>query len=117
MDNQDVDVELLVVADCPNEALASVLLRAALDDVGLPGARFRTTVVATQEEAERRGFTGSPTILVDGRDPFAAPGAVPALACRVYRTRTGGPAGIPPLGELRQALRRAAGPATRRSAV
>ncbi len=117
MDNDDVDVELLVVADCPNEAPALVLLRAALDDIGLPDARFRTTVIATQEEAERRGFTGSPTILVDGSDPFAAPGAVPALACRVYRTHAGDPAGIPPLRELRQALSRAAGPPTPRSAV
>src|SRR5664279_4763251 len=35
--------------------------------------------VETLEEAERRGFTGSPTILVDGIDPFPQPGAPAAL--------------------------------------
>ncbi|MEU3552403.1 hypothetical protein [Streptomyces longwoodensis] len=60
-------------------------------------------MVGDQAEAERSGFTGSPTILMNGRDPFAEPGAVPSLACRIYRTPTG-PAGAPGLDQLRQAL-------------
>ena len=98
---------LLVTPDCPHEGSAAALLRTALDDVGLTGATFTTTVVATTEEATRIGFIGSPTILVDGEDPFAAPGARPALACRIYHSPTG-PSGVPPLRELRQALKRAA---------
>ena len=27
---------------------------------------------------------GSPTVLIDGRDPFAVPGAGPSLSCRQY---------------------------------
>ncbi|KOU36500.1 hypothetical protein ADK54_33240 [Streptomyces sp. WM6378] len=59
-------------------------------------------------EAERSGFTGSPTILADGRDPFAEPGRAPGVACRVYRSADG-LAGVPALDELRDALRTAAG--------
>jgi hypothetical protein len=79
-----VKLTLLVTPDCPHAASAAALLRTALDDVGLTGATFTTTVVATAEEATRIGFIGSPTILVDGEDPFAVPGARPGLACRIY---------------------------------
>jgi hypothetical protein len=102
-----VIVELLVVPDCPNGAAAAALVRAALTDVGLPGVEVRTTVIDSQHEAERRRFAGSPTILIDGDDPFVDTGLAPALACRVYRS-TGGPSGVPDLDTLRQALARAA---------
>lgn len=102
-----MDVELLVVPDCPNEAPATALLRTALDDVGLARIPITTTVIDTAAEAERRRFIGSPTILIDGDDPFAERGQPAALACRIYRTTTG-TAGIPDLRRLRQALKRAA---------
>lgn len=41
--------------------------------------------VETIEEAERLGFHGSPSILVDGVDVFAEPAGV-GLSCRIYRT-------------------------------
>lgn len=99
-----VDVDLLVIADCPHRETAESVLRTALDDVGLGRVPIRVTVVETQRDAENRHFPGSPTILIDGRDPFAQTGAPPALACRVYRDN----AASPDLGELRQALKRAA---------
>ena len=102
-----MDIELLVVPDCPNEPVAAALLRRALDDVGLPGAGFSVRTITRADEAERTGFTGSPTILIDGRDPFAEPGRPPGLACRVYRTPDG-LAGVPGLDALRQALADAA---------
>jgi hypothetical protein len=43
----------------------------------------RREIVRTAREAERLGFAGSPTILVDGIDPFADPGASTGLACRI----------------------------------
>jgi hypothetical protein len=104
---EGMDVELLVVPDCPNEAPAAALLRSALDDVGLARIPITTTVIDTPAEAERHGFTGSPTILIDGDDPFAEPGQPAALGCRIYRNITG-PAGIPDLRQLRQTLKRAA---------
>jgi hypothetical protein len=87
-------VELVLTPDCPHREAAAALLRTALDDVGLIGAQFPTTVITTTRDANRIGFIGSPTILVNGHDPFAAPGARPALACRIYPSPTG-PTGIP----------------------
>ena len=102
-----MDLELLVTPGCPHREPAAVLLRAALDDVGLTTGQFATTVITTAEEADRLGFIGSPTIRVNSQDLFAVPGAQPALACRIY-SGTSGPTGIPPPRDLRQALRRAA---------
>lgn len=101
-----MDVELLVVPECPNEAVADDLIRAALVDLGVVAA-VSTTVIESDEQARARGFTGSPTFLIDGRDPFAEPGAAVAVACRVYRTPAG-LAGVPAPEQLREALRDAA---------
>lgn len=101
-----MDVELLVVPDCPNEAVAHELIRRALADLGVT-ATVRTTVVESDERARARGFTGSPMFLINGRDPFTEPGAAVAVACRVYRTPAG-LAGVPTPEQLRDALRDAA---------
>lgn len=101
-----MDVELLVVPECPNEAVADDLIRAALVELGVAAA-VRTTVIESEKQAQARGFTGSPTFLLDGRDPFAEPGAAVAVACRVYRTPAG-LAGVPAPEQLRKALRDAA---------
>jgi hypothetical protein len=100
-----MDVELLVVPECPNEQPAAALFRTALDDVGLAGVPFRTTVIATHDGAVCRAFTGSPTFLIDGTDPFAVAGRAPTLACRVY-AGADGLVGVPDLPALRQALKR-----------
>jgi len=57
-------------------------------------------------EVELLGFTGSPTILIDGVDPFAEPGRPAGLACRMYRTATG-LAGTPDPADLREVLSKA----------
>jgi len=95
-------IELLVVPDCPNEAPARDLLFAILAEQGLSAAVV-TTVVSTAEDAQSRGFTGSPTILIDGVDPFALDGARFGLACRVYRTPHG-LAGLPDRDALTSVL-------------
>lgn len=102
-----MNVELLVVPDCPNAARAELLLRVALDDVGLSGVLPTKTVIDTQEAAAHRRFMGSPTILVDGADPFAEPDGKPGIACRLYANPTG-PSGVPALSALRKALKQAA---------
>jgi hypothetical protein len=99
-----VDVELLVVPECPNDAAARTLLRTALDDIGLDRLPFRVCVIDSQQLAERRGFIGSPTVLVNGSDPFAEPGRGPGLACRVY-SGPDGHSGLPDLRALRRALK------------
>jgi hypothetical protein len=51
------------------------------------------------------GFRGSPTVLVDGRDPFLdRDSPVGRLACRVDRTEDG-LAGAPTVDQLVAALR------------
>ena len=98
-----VDVELLVVPDCPNESVALSVLRLAFDRVGLAALSVRTTVIASQEQAQDRGFVGSPPILINGVDPFRVAGQIPAYACRVYATPAG-LSGVPPLDDLISAL-------------
>ncbi|MDQ2738313.1 MAG: hypothetical protein M3Y35_06800 [Actinomycetota bacterium] len=107
-----MDVELLVIADCPNGTRAAALLCSALRNLGLGRVEITTTVITSPEHAERRGFTGSPTILIDGNDPFPEPDQPSALACRVYPTSSG-PGGIPDLRMLREALKRAVDPNVR----
>jgi hypothetical protein len=50
---------------------------------------------------------GSPRLLINGADPFAVPGQVPGLACRLYRDATGRPAGAPPVEAIRRAVEEA----------
>lgn len=56
--------------------------------------------IETAEDAARVGFHGSPTMLVDGVDPFADEHAPVGLACRVFRTPDG-LAGSPTVDQLR----------------
>jgi hypothetical protein len=100
-----MDVEVLVVADCPNEGSAVTLVRRALDDVGLKRVPIRTRVVSSEQDAEELKFVGSPTIRIDGTDPFESRGMATGLACRVY-VEKGVRSGLPDLSKLRQALKR-----------
>jgi hypothetical protein len=95
-------VKVLYFDGCPNWQVAAGRLRQALDAAGLAG-RVDVTyqAVETPEEAERAGFRGSPTILVDGRDPW--PGGGYGLACRIYQTEAG-PEGSPSVQQLAGAL-------------
>ena len=54
-------------------------------------------------DAESIGFRGSPTILVDGSDPFGGDDRPGGLSCRIYDTPDG-PAGSPTLQQLRDVL-------------
>ena len=97
---------VLVVPDCPNGAAAAELIRIAVAETGVRATVIRL-VVASHDQAERRGFVGSPTILLNGSDPFGRPDAPVALACRFYATPDG-VRDVPTLPDLRQALKRAA---------
>lgn len=83
-----MDVRLLYFGGCPHWTVAEQRLRSALARVGR-GDEIHHVLVETPEDAERLGFLGSPTILVDGHDPFARGGEPPALACRVFSTFNG----------------------------
>jgi hypothetical protein len=97
-----VDVAVLYFADCPNWQTALERVSDASTRTGRQ-VQIRTLEVKSTEEAELLGFTGSPTILLDGADPFAQAGAVPAMACRVYATPAGS-AGSPSVDQIADAL-------------
>lgn len=78
-----VRIDLLHVADCPNLSVARERVVIALERTGA-AATVHEREVATADDAERSAMSGSPTILVDGVDPFG--GAGPSLACRLYRS-------------------------------
>jgi hypothetical protein len=83
------DVRLVYFEDCPNWRVAEARLKEALVSVGADPDAVIYEQVTTVEHAEALGFRGSPTILVDGIDPFADPDAPAGLTCRIYRTAMG----------------------------
>lgn len=98
-----VKVSLLYVDGCPNWNVADERLREALASVGHGDADVEHRRVSTPEEAEAAQFRGSPTVLVDGRDPFLDRERPVGLSCRVYRTPDG-LAGSPTVEQLVEAL-------------
>jgi len=99
------DVRLLYFEDCPNWRIADARLKEALAEVGADPDAVLYEQVTTVERAEALGFRGSPTILIDGTDPFADPGVSAGLACRLYRT-AGGAQPAPTVEQLRAVLAR-----------
>lgn len=89
---------------CPNWTLARDRLSEALVAVGADPGDVRFETVDSPEEAERLRFRGSPSILIDGSDPFAAPETPVGLACRIFQTEAG-PQGAPSIQQLVAALR------------
>lgn len=98
------DVRLLYFDSCPNWRVADTRLREALTVVGADPDSVIYQKVTTVEAAEALGFRGSPTILVDGTDPFADPKAPTGLACRIYRTGTGVQQAAPTVEQLQAVL-------------
>ena len=93
-------VELLYFEGCPNWRTVERRLRSLAEEQDFD-LHFR--LVSTPEEAEAAQFRGSPTIVIDGRDPFAQGDEPFGLSCRLYRTPDG-PAGAPTIEMLRAAL-------------
>jgi hypothetical protein len=98
-----VDVTLLYLDGCPHWRHAEEVVHQALREVDLPEQPVTLRQVETPEEAQRLSFHGSPTVLLDGADPFADPATPVGLMCRVYRTDDG-LAGSPSLEQMTAAL-------------
>lgn len=92
---------LLYFDDCPNWLEADRRLHALA--VEHPEIVVERRLVETVEEAESVRFHGSPSIIVDGIDPFADADAPVGLSCRMYQTPDG-TAGSPTLDQLREAI-------------
>ncbi len=97
-----MELTLLTVPACPNAAAFEERLAAALADH--PGVVVHHREISDEQAAAQSGMCGSPTLLINGTDPFAEPGQAPSLSCRLYRDEAGRPAPAPSTEALRQAL-------------
>jgi hypothetical protein len=96
-------LDVLHVDQCPN--LPPLLARLA-EATDLP---VTTVLVASDAEAAEYGMAGSPTLLINGVDPFAGPEpGENGVSCRLYRDESGGLVPIPTVGQLRAAINRTA---------
>lgn len=99
-----MDIRLRYFDGCPGWELALERLRDALRETGREGEEIALERLESPEQAEALGFTGSPTIVIDGVDPFAEAEAPVGMMCRVYRSDRGfEPAPSPE--QIREALR------------
>ena len=97
-----MQLTILAVPGCPNAPVLGDRLAAVLDGRG--GVWVSHQVISDEGEAARWDMHGSPTLLIDGADPFAEPGQPPSLSCRLYRNENGQLSGAPSVGQLRQAI-------------
>lgn len=88
---------------CPHWKLANERLRKALGAEHREDVEVGYQLIDSPEEAERVGFHGSPTILIDGHDPFVTGDEPVGLTCRVFRTERGRE-GSPSEAQLRAVL-------------
>jgi len=102
-----MELTLLTVPACPSAAAFEQQLAAAL--AGRAGVVVHRREIADERAAAEAGMHGSPTLLINGADPFAWPGQPPSLSCRLYRDASGRLGPAPSAEALRQVLAAAAG--------
>lgn len=85
-DGESMQVTLLYFDGCPNWETTFQQLETLSAELEFDLERRQ---VDTSADAERLAFRGSPTVLVDGRDPFATGDEPVGLSCRVYATDAG----------------------------
>jgi hypothetical protein len=99
-----MQLTVLAVPGCPNLPVLDDRLAAVLD--GRADVSVSHEVITDEREAARWGMHGSPTLLIDGTDPFARPAQPPSMSCRLYRDDDGHASGAPSVGQLRQVIER-----------
>ena len=95
-------LEILHVTDCPNvEVLRE---RLVLATSGRGDVELSLRLVEDPDVAAELGMRGSPTLLVDGVDPFADTAQPASVSCRLYRGPDGSVGGAPSVEALRAVL-------------
>ena len=100
-----VKITIQYFEGCPHWKLADERVHTVLRGLARKDVSLEYQLIDSPEIAERVGFHGSPTILIDGRDPFAIGGEPVGMTCRVYRTDEGRQ-GAPAVAELQMLLSR-----------
>lgn len=103
-----MELTVLAVPGCPSAPELERRLAVVLAD--RPAVTVTRQVITDAAEAAQWGMHGSPTLLVNGQDPFAEPGAATAVACRLYRGEDGHLEGAPTQAALGRALDQADAP-------
>ncbi|MHA6669981.1 hypothetical protein ACX3O0_14060 [Homoserinimonas sp. A447] len=80
---------MLHIDDCPNWQETGARLTAALKSLGRDDVEVSYQRIDDSDAADRTGFAGSPTIMVNGADLFPSDGRTSDLACRIYFTPQG----------------------------
>lgn len=93
-----MNITLLYFPDCPHWLTAQEQLTEGLD------ATVTCGVIDTDDDVQAIGFRGSPTIHIDGIDPFADSAGPIGLSCRLDPTPAGY-TGSSTLEQLRDAVR------------
>ncbi len=105
MSAMTADIRFFWWRECPSWERALATLRAEVEAQGLDPSGVEVIEVSDAAEAERLGFPGSPTILVDGEDIQPPDPERPiGLTCRVYRRRDGRISPLPDPEDIRDAL-------------
>jgi len=97
-----MELTVLATPGCPNALMLEQRLAEVLAD--RPAVTMTRRVITSAVQAARWGMHGSPTLLINGLDPFAVPGTNPGMACRLYPAGDGRLAGAPTVAELRRVL-------------
>lgn len=97
-----MEITLQYFDSCPNWKITDQRLRELVREMELT-AEIDYQRIDTPEQAEQDNFRGSPTVRIEGVDPFAEPDAPAGLSCRVYATDDG-PAGSPTKEQLARAI-------------
>jgi hypothetical protein len=100
-----LELTVLAVPGCPHAPVLEERLAEVL--AGWPAVTLVRRLITDAAQAARWGMHGSPTLLINGLDPFAGPSVGPALACRMYPGENGRLEGAPSIACLRRVLEQA----------
>jgi hypothetical protein len=90
---------------CPHWKVADDRVRRVVRQLARTDVKVEYELIDSPEGADRAHFRGSPTILIDGHDPFAGQDQAFGLSCRVYETEEGAQ-GAPSEAQLQRQLAR-----------
>src|SRR5260370_39385952 len=76
-------------AGCPHWKVAGERVRHVVREFSRDDVTLEYQLIDSPEAPDQLGFHGSPTILIDGRDPFLTGIEQVGMSCRVFRTEDG----------------------------